>query len=186
MGNIWITSDLHFCHDRDFVVAKRGFRTVEEMNEGIVIRWNGRVTKNDTVYVLGDLMLMNNTRGLELIKSLNGKLRVVVGNHDSDNRLQLYEECPNVESIEYAYRMNYEGINFFLTHYPTLTAEKDPTIPLFKTVINLCGHSHTQFPFVDWGKGRIYHCEMDAHNCYPVNMEKVFEEIKKRYEGDLA
>ena len=40
MAKDWITSDLHFCHDREFVWETRGFQNVEEMNEAIVERFN--------------------------------------------------------------------------------------------------------------------------------------------------
>ena len=33
---IWFTSDLHFNHDKEFVVQARGFETVEEMNKAIL------------------------------------------------------------------------------------------------------------------------------------------------------
>ena len=32
---VWLTSDLHFGHNKDFVVSARGFSTVEAMNEAI-------------------------------------------------------------------------------------------------------------------------------------------------------
>ena len=35
MSKIWFTSDLHFCHDRDFIYGPRGFKSVQEMNEAI-------------------------------------------------------------------------------------------------------------------------------------------------------
>ena len=54
---IWFTSDLHFCHDREFLYKPRGFNNVEEMNNAIVERWNNVVGNNDFVFVLGDLML---------------------------------------------------------------------------------------------------------------------------------
>ena len=33
---IWLTSDLHFFHNREFVYKPRGFNSVEEMNEKII------------------------------------------------------------------------------------------------------------------------------------------------------
>ena len=40
MSNIFITSDLHFNHDKDFIWKERGFSNVNEMNEAIVKNWN--------------------------------------------------------------------------------------------------------------------------------------------------
>ena len=36
MNKIWLTSDLHFCHNRDFIYEPRGFASVHEMNEAII------------------------------------------------------------------------------------------------------------------------------------------------------
>ena len=68
---IFVTSDLHFCHDRAFVYEPRGFSNVEEMNQAIVERWNAVVQPEDIVYVLGDIMLNNNEEGIRLFNSLN-------------------------------------------------------------------------------------------------------------------
>ena len=62
--SIFVTSDLHFCHDRDFLYEPRGFKSVHEMNEAIVKNWNSIIQPEDDVYVLGDLMLNDNDRGL--------------------------------------------------------------------------------------------------------------------------
>ena len=36
---IYITSDLHFCHDRGFIYGPRGFKSVHEMNEVNPLCW---------------------------------------------------------------------------------------------------------------------------------------------------
>ena len=38
--SVFVTSDCHFGHDRDFIWKARGFDSVEEMNENIVFLWN--------------------------------------------------------------------------------------------------------------------------------------------------
>ena len=37
---VWLTSDLHLSHDRDFIWEPRGFKSVDEMNKAIVANWN--------------------------------------------------------------------------------------------------------------------------------------------------
>ena len=54
---IYLTSDLHFNHNKEFVYAARGFSNVQEMNEDIIQTWNGIVTMEDDIYVLGDMCL---------------------------------------------------------------------------------------------------------------------------------
>ena len=71
MNKIYVTSDLHLGHDRDFVVAERGFETIESHDRTIVDSWNAVVDKTDEVYLLGDVMLGDIDNGLSLLESLN-------------------------------------------------------------------------------------------------------------------
>ena len=67
---IYFTSDLHINHDRGFIYEPRGFKSVGEMNEAIVARWNSIVEPDDTIYLLGDAMLggPNSENGLNYLK----------------------------------------------------------------------------------------------------------------------
>jgi calcineurin-like phosphoesterase family protein len=58
----------------------RPFTSTEEMDEAMVERWNAKVGPNDTVYHLGDVVI--NRKSLHHVKRLNGKKRLVRGNHD--------------------------------------------------------------------------------------------------------
>ena len=75
---------------------------------------------------------------------------------------------------------NYDGYKFLLTHYPTITTRTDAGKPLKKCLVNLCGHSHTKDPFEDWEIGMIYHCEVDAHDCAPVSLDKIIADLKQK------
>ncbi len=99
MSNIWLTSDLHLCHDREFIYKPRGFENVSDMNHAIASRWNERVKPEDDVYLLGDVMLNDNITGLGLLKSLNGKIHIIIGNHDTASRIELYKTCWNVVEV---------------------------------------------------------------------------------------
>jgi calcineurin-like phosphoesterase family protein len=176
---IYVTSDLHFNHDKFFLYAPRDFKSVEEMNKYIVNRWNDTITDEDDVYILGDLMLNDNDTGMELLRSLNGKLHIIYGNHDTPTRQELYNELENVVEAGYATAFKYRHYNFYLSHYPTLCSNYDIDKPLKARVINLCGHTHTEDKFADMDKGLIYHCEMDAHNCCPVLLDDIIWDIKQ-------
>lgn len=176
---IYITSDTHFCHDKSFLYAPRGFASVEEMNEQIVKNWNSLVRFDDDVYLLGDVMLNDNNEGLRLLKSLNGKIHIIRGNHDSDARIELYKSCFNVVSVSMVELLKVGGLHFYLSHYPTLTSNFDFDKPLKSRVFNLCGHTHTSDPFLDWDRHNspIYHCELDAHNNFPVSTTEIITDI---------
>lgn len=177
---IYVTSDLHFCHNRDFVYRPRGFGTVQEMNRAIVENWNNVVAPDDDVYVLGDIMLNDNAEGARLFKNLKGQIHIVLGNHDTEERIGLYHHFYNVVEVEYGLPLKYNGYRFYLSHYPTLSARDDEAKPLKKQRINLCGHTHTSDKFYDWDKGRIYHVELDAHGCTPVSLDKIIADIEEK------
>lgn len=180
MNKIWITSDWHFNHNKSFIYESRGFNSVYEMNETIIQRYNSVVDINDEVYCLGDCMLGNNEDGIKLIKQLKGKIHIILGNHCTNTRAELYETCYNIVDISYAGLLKYNGYNFYLSHYPTLTSNYDYEKPLKRRVISLCGHSHVKDPFADADKGLIFHCELDTNDCRPWLLNDIIDKIKSK------
>ena len=76
-------ADLHFFHaamnDR---MDHRGFGSMEEMNEYMIMKWNKKVKRNDEVFIIGDLSWGTAEETNALLKRLNGKLYLIQGNHD--------------------------------------------------------------------------------------------------------
>lgn len=178
MNRIFVTSDTHFCHDREFVFVPRGFKTIQEMNETIVKNWNNTVNLEDEVYLLGDIMLNDNVTGIELLKSLNGKIHIVFGNHDTESRKLLYSQCENVVEVNYALMIKNKKYNFYLSHYPTMTSNLEKE-KLSQCIINLYGHTHQKSNFYQ-DIPFMYHVGMDSHNCTPVEIEKIIYDCKKK------
>ena len=76
-------ADLHFFHGAlNEKMDRRGFASVEEMNEYMIAKWNKRVRKNDDVVIIGDLSWGNVQETNALLQRLKGKLYLVCGNHD--------------------------------------------------------------------------------------------------------
>lgn len=178
---IFLTSDLHLGHDKDFVVQARGFETVEEMSTEIIRRWNERVYPDDDVYVLGDLTLGDVEEGIRLIAKLNGYLHIMRGNHDTDKKVERYLELPNVVSIQYADVLKYGKAVFWMGHYPTITANYDDDKPWAKHVVCLFGHTHQEQPFYN-NNPYMYNVGMDAHNCTPITIDEIIADIRKKKE----
>lgn len=61
---------------------RRGFASGEEMNEYMLAKWNGKVRKNDEVVIIGDLSWGSAEETNALLKRLNGRLFLILGNHD--------------------------------------------------------------------------------------------------------
>lgn len=76
-------SDLHFFHAAlNERMDRRGFASGEEMNEYMLAKWNGKVRKNDEVVIIGDLSWGSAEETNALLKRLNGRLFLILGNHD--------------------------------------------------------------------------------------------------------
>ena len=179
---IYLTSDLHFRHQKDFLFAPRGFDNVWDMNKAIIKNWNSIIKPEDEVYVLGDLVLGNTSDGLECVRQLVGKIHIVRGNHDTDTRWELYKDLYNVVEMENSIPLKYAGYHLWLSHFPTLTSNFDYDKPLKARLINLCGHTHTQDKFFDWDQyhSPIYHVELDAHMNFPISLDQIIDEIEEK------
>lgn len=180
MGKIWFTSDLHFSHNQPFIYERRGFNNIKEHNEAIIKNFNEVVNWDDDLYILGDLFLNDNEEGMKCVRRLPGTLHIIWGNHDSDTRKDLLANEPRVIMHGYSDIFKYKNYHFYLSHYPTITANNDEDKPLKAKIINLYGHTHQQDNFYN-SIPTMYHVGVDSHNLYPVEIEQIIEEIKNEY-----
>ena len=130
---IYFTSDLHFGHKNIIRFDNRPFATIEEMDDELIKRWNNKVTKDDTVYILGDISWHNDDRTYEILKQLNGHKRLIKGNHD-----KLHSKVKNCfESIKDYDEIIVDGKQLILSHYPIHMYNHQ-----FRGGIMLFGHVH--------------------------------------------
>ena len=177
--NIWFTSDTHFCHDQSFLYEPRGFTSIKEHDEAIIKNWNKIIEPDDEVYHLGDVMLNDNEKGINYLKNLNGKIHLILGNHCTDTRIELYKTCPNIISIDYAKKLKIGKNYFWLCHYPTITANYDDNKPWAKHLICLYGHTHQKEKFYN-NNPYMYCVCLDAHNNKPIELQEILEDIKNK------
>lgn len=179
---IWLTSDLHLFHNQTFIYESRGFSSVEEMNAAIEVNWNETVCNDDEVYVLGDLMVggkgVSNEEGMKIVRRLKGHKHIIIGNHDSDARIALYLNEPSIKDVQYATKIRYGGYSFYLSHYPSITANLQHET-LKQGVINLFGHTHSKEKFYN-EIPFMYNVALDAHENRPVSIDEALKEIKKK------
>lgn len=172
---IYVTSDLHFNHDKEFIWGPRGFKSCKESNETLIKNWNSIVTDEDTVIVDGDFFLGPD---IEYVKNtlpqLNGKIILIIGNHDTPAKIKIYEESDKIIEICWAKQIEYKGRKFYISHYPTMTAELNSNP---KTcVFDLFGHTHSKKKFFE-ERPYMYNVAVDAHNGKPVSIEQIYQDI---------
>lgn len=79
----WVTSDQHFYHNNvmefEETRAKLG-QSPDDHWMFLAREWNKKVSPGDIVYQLGDFVWKRD--GVRIIRRLNGRIRVILGNHD--------------------------------------------------------------------------------------------------------
>lgn len=134
----WFISDTHFFHtnmlkfidDQGHRVRKQ-FNSLGEMHEEIILQWNSRVKFDDYVYHLGDVTFQYHKGFNQLMARLNGKKRLIVGNHDkiwNPALMKWFEKC--------ALWKGFKEHNFTASHMPLrLDGLRDGAF-------NVHGHTH--------------------------------------------
>ena len=95
---IYFTSDTHFFHENILKLDNRPFKDMNDMCDKMLEKWNNKVNKNDTVYILGDYTWKQSDEHIEYLKKLNGRKRLILGNHDFRNSSNKYKDL--FESIK--------------------------------------------------------------------------------------
>lgn len=111
-------SDLHFYHESLLSqMDKRGFSSCQEMHEYIVNKWNDKVRDKDEVVILGDLSMERGKRTNDILERLNGRLYLVIGNHDKYLQDRRFDPS-RFEWIKPYAELNDDKRKIILSHYP--------------------------------------------------------------------
>lgn len=85
MSKVWFCSDTHFGH-RNIHKFRSDFETAEEHDEVVCDNICTTVGKRDTLFILGDVCFSEDAmKYVREISNRVGYLRIVLGNHDTDN-----------------------------------------------------------------------------------------------------
>lgn len=80
----YFTADHHFGHA--LMLTMRPFSTTDEMDRALIDAWNATVREDDIVWHLGDFSYCDVDRTRAIFNQLKGRKRLILGNHDLDNR----------------------------------------------------------------------------------------------------
>ena len=180
------TNILSYCPERPFIF-------VEEMNRQIVARWNSKVSTDDSVWFLGDFCL--NPRFLSYIKELNGKVKIVAGNHDRchpchkkwQKQIQKYLVAGFAEV--YTEPVWFHGkFHALMSHFPYAPKNPPEEYKLrfmdYRTEdkgnLLLHGHIHQHWR----RKGRQINVGVDAWGGYPVSEDELIDFIREEEDAD--
>lgn len=161
-------SDMHFFDKKIILSANRPYRNLKEMHTDIISKWNSKVSKKDTVYILGDVSSTDNlyeTMDLvRILKRLNGKKVLIVGNHDR-KILNNYRFRNCFIKIEEYLRIFDGKHKVILFHFPMEDWESSK-----KGSIHLHGHIHTEE--ISCIKNR-FHVGCDTQGFIPLTLKDI-------------
>jgi len=129
MKNIWIISDTHFNHENIIKYCNRPFANAKEMNEALVENWNSVVKDDDIIYHLGDVYF---GRDSSWSSKLNGRKRLIIGNHDNVKNVVLTKMFEKIMIWR-----AFPEFGLFLSHMAV-----HPSAFELKACRNLHGHTH--------------------------------------------
>lgn len=173
MSNVFVTSDTHFYHGNIIRYCNRPFSSVEEMNEKLIENWNSVVGPNDKVIHLGDFCFGNKTKVKEVFSKLNGKIDLVMGNHDRHKIKDYYEI-----GFHRVYDKSILIHNFVILSHAPLQWIKDGDVYL-----NVYGHVHNMEIYNTWTKNTCCAC-VERHDYKPIPMDRILNHFKHENEQD--
>lgn len=181
-SRVYFTSDTHFNHTNIISYCQRPFKNVDEMNERIIANWNEVVSEDDIIFHLGDFCLGGAAEWTRLLDRLNGKIYLIMGNHDRKNIRQGFMD--RFEHVAMQMHIEVGKQRIYLNHYPFLCFEGG-----YKNVWQLFGHVHTRKTNTGIDAGRLqylyptqYDVGVDNNNFAPVSFEQVKRIIGKQVE----
>ena len=132
-NKVFLVSDTHFGHTgvcrflREDGTKLRPWDDPNEMDEAMVHAWNSRVSPNDKVYHLGDVVI--NRKALSTLARLNGDKVLIRGNHDIFKDSEYREYFREIRAYHVLSGM-------ILSHVPVHEAS------LGRFGVNIHGHLH--------------------------------------------
>ena len=179
---VFFTSDTHFYHSNIINFCGRPFKSVEVMNETLIANWNSVVGPDDIVFHLGDFCLGGSAEWTNILNRLNGKIYLIVGNHDIKNLRQGYYS--RFEHIAMQMHIEVGKQKIYLNHCPFLCYGG-----AYRDTWQLFGHVHTSKQNTGIDAPRLhmlfptqYDVGVDNNNFTPVSFEQVRRIIEKQVE----
>lgn len=172
MSKVWLISDNHFNHQKIIEYCNRPFKTVEQMNEEMIKKWNSVVKEDDKIYHLGDFGFGSKEQIANVISKLNGRIFLILGNHDNHTP-QWYRDAGIKEVYDHP---------IIIKDFIVLSHAPQPFICDSRTpYVNFFGHVHDSKMFETYGPRHFCAC-VERHNYKPVNIEEVIKYFQEKGE----
>lgn len=190
---VFVISDEHFDHKNIIGITRSdlfgtGEDAVDKMNEYIITKHNSVVDPDDIVIILGDFSFKTGIERLtELTSKLNGHKFLVMGNHDKEEKPDIYLKAGFEDVFLTPIKFNGD----YYSHYP-LNASKDsldrPNTILYNFLCKEFADSNSGVNFHGHQHELINNGEMEKNvACEVIDYEPLFVGRTKSYsrKGEL-
>lgn len=171
----WFTSDYHLNHFRIIMYDDRPFSSIEEMNNTLMRNAHDAISKNDTVYYLGDLAFMTKSEQIrEYMDRVcsKGRWYFLRGNHDNKKNVEVIKDYAYDNAVHDILEVSINGQFIVLCHYPLLSWNKS-----VHGSWHIHGHNHRICDFKDGAKRM--NVAVNLNNYFPVSFDTVREYMKE-------
>ncbi len=173
--NIFVMSDPHFCHNKDFIFQKRGFSSIVEHNEILIQNHNSVVKPEDVIYCVGDWSWGDT---ISFFMRMKGSFHYIKGNHDK-NFHNILKGIMGSKILSYTpgyLDVFIDKTPVTFNHFPMVRWEKSHF-----GAWHIFGHVHS-----DWcpPNGKIMNATLDALHNFPISWEDIKKYMKNRNENE--
>lgn len=168
-------ADTHFGHEGIIRLCDRPYASQTEMDYSMITAWNKRVTWNDTVYIIGDLMYRCEDPH-HILTHLNGKKRLIIGNHDG-SWMSKVDVQKHFLSADLMLELSDGQRGLTLCHYPLLTWKRE------KKTYMIHGHIHNNTGADYWPlileRDHLLNAGADINGFAPVTFEELLNNNRR-------
>lgn len=177
---LFFTADHHWGHEVVLQYCARPFKTVREMDEVLIERWNSIIRDDDLVYHLGDMFAGPAREPHRIRERLRGRIHLLRGNHDSG----VDPEALGLEWVKDYHELIVEDEEadngcrlIVLSHYPFREWNQS-----HHGSWHLHGHCHGSLP--ESGAGYSLDVGVDVHGFAPLSYSEVKTLFRTRCRGE--
>jgi len=186
----YFTADLHLGSNEILIRENRPFDNIVAFQNYCFSLWNKQLTKEDTLWIIGDFVNYNKNYLLSkndvdnvfgVVKQINAKVILIIGNNEQRIIKELFFnnfDLFRYHLIEIGFSdvkredfLVFENENFYLNHFPSSHIEK---------FVNLFGHTHRATGL--WKPyGLNVGCDLNHFRLYSEKDILFLLEMKRKY-----
>lgn len=166
-NNLYITGDLHLSYTLNRSIQKRGFNNPIEHTKVIRNNINSICTSHSDILIINGDFSSDMDLARVFLKEITPKnIWLVLGNHDHIKEIMNLRKDKLVSRVEHELKLNWRENQYVCHHEPMIEWEG-----YYRNSYLWHAHTHnTLKPYL-----RAYDSGLDAHNLFPVPLDKIVE-----------